>query len=707
MLTVNAVFSTDRINRYGERMEVAVLEKLLSQRWDVSLPTAVSHDIHRATGYNIVTALLVQPGLARIVGTICVAETAEEKAVVRTVLNNTLARRLNEIEPARFDELRMRIGSALSAEAELMTQDCVSFCDPQVARRRFPELFDSGDKDGLIALKDLNPIAPGVFEKERLLLFAHRFFRRALSHFNSLNDPFLGRFLSMREQKGLDLRIALDEDMLGLPGTLRKTMELEYWWGPHFSNKLNTNPSPAVTRHKANEEQAFFSAIASTDFWWYSQNENRSFEVEELRDLDIPSAGESKEHFGSRFVHSLVDPKTGIPFHLDGAIRMYNEDLMLKRVDHNLATFGKQTEYTKIWRIDGKLAVQDWKSLINDYYRDNHLVGEYFGASEAEEGGSVASMVQTNDSSIYHFVPGTMNPGEGIRIAISYHPHGSLLGERHIVAKDTISRVEDKFDYVEACSSELRKLIERRGASIAWPAGLIAVAFEDKIDNFPLVSHDCPDAVRDAEVTLDAIREYCVALGDDNRVISFHLSIRFADRNLLLSFLGHVADMVKWLASGESALPASLGEIGQWAGNAAKRLTALFPDAPVGASPELTLMSTGIQIAGRKCLLPGEFDLKTEEGSEVPTVIIIEAGSTAEAVELLLRRQIVPTFGMIIKASECSGCGGDYATCGCVKVIDAEVGQYIKDFEPAGVYWTNRPAWNVRVKLRRRKVSNP
>jgi hypothetical protein len=700
MFSVTAVFGSNLVNRYGSRTSVAALENLLSQRWNISLPSAVSHDIHRATGYNDVTALLLQPGLARLIGTVDVAETAQDMAVVRSVLDNTLSRQIAYFGPAPFDELRNRIGSALSSNAQVMGNDCVSFFDPQVASRKFAALFDSRDKDGLIFLKDLNPVAPGVFEKDGLLLFAHRYFRRALSHHNSLNDPFLARFAAMREHEDLNIRIALDEDLIGLPETLRKSIELQYWWGPHFSDDLNANPSPALTRHKADENEEFFNAIASTEFWWYSQDKWKSFECEELRSLNIPSLGVSKEHFGCRFIHSMVDPSKGLSVHLDGAIRMYDEDLMLQRVDLDLYKFGRRAVYTKLWRIDGALSVQNWKSLINDYYRDNHLVGEYLGGQEEGEVESRPSVVSSDTSSIYNFVPGAMSPGEGVRIAVSYQPRETEVADRRIIAKDRISRGDEWFSYVESCSIEFRKLIERRGASVTWPDDVRVVAFEDTVDNFPLVSHDGPDALTAARVSLEVIRQFCDAMSTKDRMIGFHLSIRFTDKNLLLSLVGHVEDMAKWLSAEESALPTSLEEVGSWAEKAAERLTALFPDSKGGPSFEQMLKGTGLQILGRRSLLPGEFSLESEKGRPLPTVIINELPTTAAAITLLREHRIVPTFGLYITCSSCSRCGHAYATCGCVKNIDPDVGQTIEDCEIAGVYWTNRPVWDVLVKIR-------
>ena len=68
---------------------------------------------------------------------------------------------------------------------------CAASHDKELAVKTFKEIFAQHDKDGLVPLSILKPIAPGVFEKDGLLLFAHPFFRRSLSRFNSLNASFL------------------------------------------------------------------------------------------------------------------------------------------------------------------------------------------------------------------------------------------------------------------------------------------------------------------------------------------------------------------------------------------------------------------------------------------------------------------------------------------------------------------------------------
>jgi hypothetical protein len=51
----------------------------------------------------------------------------------------------------------------------------------------------------------------------------------------------------------------------------------------------------------------------------------------------------------------------------------------------NINKAGKNTTYTKLFRIDGKLELSDWKKLCILYYKGNPLLFEYFGVKEVYE----------------------------------------------------------------------------------------------------------------------------------------------------------------------------------------------------------------------------------------------------------------------------------------------------------------------------------
>jgi hypothetical protein len=64
----------------------------------------------------------------------------------------------------------------------------------------------------------------------------------------------------------------------------------------------------------------------------------KSLETEEVRDL--PSCVLSQDKYACRYVHSMLDGVTGIPTHLDGAVRIYDTEHPSDRIDHTIATAG-------------------------------------------------------------------------------------------------------------------------------------------------------------------------------------------------------------------------------------------------------------------------------------------------------------------------------------------------------------------------------
>ena len=685
MKTVTAIFGSNLVNRYGMIMPVPVLASALDQAWNNPLPSSIGHDIHRATGWNNAIALHLQPGLARLFGAIHYAENPAEMDTVRHVLDNAISRHIDTLDK-------------ISVNAQLHARGCVAFHDSGLARRVFPSLFSKCDKHGLIPLSGLKSVGPGVFEIEGLLLFAHRFFRRSLSHYNTLNDPFLERLSATAEDQKLDVRIALDEDLVGHPNTLLKNIELQYWWGPQFSDKLE-EIKIGVTRHKADESERFFNAVSATDFWWYEQDGRKTFECEEIRDLNVPSMGESASEFGCRFVHSILVPDNTKSIHLDGSIRLYSEDLMLERVDKDIMHFGRRAKYTKLWRVDGPLPVEAWKALINDYYRDNHLVGEYFGGKEEGEEEVRPKAINIDEAcSIHEFAPCTMSRGDGIRIAISFHPHSEKTSTRTIEPIEHFNKGDGWVDYIEACTVELVKLIKRRGGAIDIPDNVAVIAYEDMVTNLPLIEHCDAESLRHAQFTAEAVRDYCLALKErkHDRMFGFHVSVRFADRDVHFSFAAHVDDMCTWLQSDRARLPEDIAMIGEWAEEASKWLTETFPKASDNPPMENMIKLTGLLTVDRKFLAPGEFDFPQTDHYP-PIISLVRCPAIERALPLVKEKGLVVTTAFILKASECHKCHGSYQECECIKTIDPDVSQMITNAEMFGVFWTDRPAWNVSV----------
>jgi hypothetical protein len=90
----------------------------------------------------------------------------------------------------------------------------------------------------------------------------------------------------------INLRIALDDDLIGYSSTYNEQFELEYWWGPKYDDNINEIPL-GVTHYECDRRQKLFSSVSGTQFWWKSDSDNLTLELEELK--DTPALGVSKE----------------------------------------------------------------------------------------------------------------------------------------------------------------------------------------------------------------------------------------------------------------------------------------------------------------------------------------------------------------------------------------------------------------------------
>lgn len=383
MRTMSLVMNSDQVNRYGMRFPLNTLLSALRQG-QAGTPMFVSHDMHRPIGWSATKGIAVHSGVNYLIGVAAFPTSDEEEREVEHRAQSYLATKLGQVEPEHKTRLKTAAGAHVSAEvAAFMSRECATLVQTGIAKALFPHLFSEteNDKRGLIPLASLKPIGPGVYELENgICAFAHRYMRRSASRWNNLNVPFLERFQrAAQEIDDFDAKIALDPDAIGLADTFRQPIELEYWWGPKFSDNL-AEIKTSITRHAATPRERLFHRIERTEFWWYDQNDLRAFECEEV--LNGQTLGiEGQEKYVCRYAHSMVDLANNEPHHLDGAVRIYNEEAMLARLELDMAQAGRRSEYVKLWRADGTISVPLWKALVSDYFRDNHLVSEYLGGS--------------------------------------------------------------------------------------------------------------------------------------------------------------------------------------------------------------------------------------------------------------------------------------------------------------------------------------
>jgi len=183
----------------------------------------------------------------------------------------------------------------------------------------------------------------------------------------------------LAKQKSLEVRIAIDQNLLGIRKSFKRTEQRAYWWGPRYSGSPLDQPHGMTVHGPTINDQ--LNSLIRTEFWWYGKS-IPTFEIEEIVDNKFFLASGVTAR-GMRFIHSMCDVK-GRPFHIDGAIRLYSESLWCKRKAEKISDFGKRAERIKLWRVDGELENDAWYELIHNFFRGNYTVGEYFGLPTPE-----------------------------------------------------------------------------------------------------------------------------------------------------------------------------------------------------------------------------------------------------------------------------------------------------------------------------------
>jgi hypothetical protein len=685
MDSVLAVLNSDRINRYGDAFSLGSLTQALDDRWATGTPLFMGHNWHRLAGWSRPLGIHVQAGLARLTAVSFLPETDGERASLASRASAYIAALTEEHVGPHVEELRQRLGDCLTEDLTWTDADCAAVISPGLAVRAFADIFGLRDaKHGLVPLRHLNQVAPGVFERDGLLLFAHPYFRRSLSRLNTLNGPFLGRL--SRLSAPLNARIALDKDMVGLASTLRPRVELVYWRGPNFNDDLS-QIKEGITRHEASDDERALHGICRTEFWWYGQGGHRTFEAEEV--VNLPSGAIGNTTFGCRFVHSILDEDSKTPIHMDGAIRSYGEEAMVARLDCDIHQAGKKAVYQKLWRIDGALPVWSWKELLCHYFRDNHLVGEYLGAPPPEEN-EKASVFRSSSDPLEPFVPYNLRPGEGVQVHVSLHEKTANESGRSVRPLDVVSLKDVARPFIDANTTELCKLLNRSGETCSIPVGVSLIKFGDMVVNFPLIVHAGTDALKLASRTLAAIGELCQHWISDesDRLLSFTLGVDYDDREVWFSFAGHLTDMCSWWRRHRLSLPENVGAIARWLDEAYAQLNELWPgDHPADLLHRL-LQPSGTLLFVRRFLPPETFEVSVDETQEALMGKVKVTGH--DQLRMMYSGELQVRAAHLIRRTRCSRCGQPYIDCPCSKVLDPDVTQVIEQSEFLGVFWTNR-----------------
>ena len=681
MLELFGNMANDKVNRYNERLTTGALIGMLQNQWNDVVPMTVNHDRTKLIGFSRLFSVFIRGTTILTNQSLIPENKAEEKYLEATygkqVIDNLIS---SHKEP--YDKLLSMLGDKLSSPQMHFT-DSVAVIDEGIVAKCIPSLWAKRDDDGLIPIKELDAVSPGIYKYGEYLLYAHPYFRRSLSRLNSLNIPFLMRLQSNIE----NAKIALDPDMLGLLGTQTEWREYAYWWGPKFNEDLSSIPL-GLTRHENTHYNALTSPIIRTECGWYIQNGIRTFECEEI--TDVKNIFNSSDIYGCRYVHSMQHADKDAPHHLDGAIRAYTDEKMLVRMELSMDKAERNTTYTKLWRIDGIIETHMWKELITHYYRDNPLVGEYFGEEKYSHNTKKESTNSNSDplpTTIRDFIPIEIKPGDGPYLQISIKAKEEFPNDADIwvnplaytIGRHNISAVENE-------TITLVKLLNRKKQTVVFDNKQI-LFFNDTVNNFPLLI--CREPSK-GEVALESILDLCKIWAKEHhdRIVSFTIRVNYELYSISFSVMGQVNDIVMFFDEEIMKLfPKSDTELVAWCEKVREKSDPFSMEFNSNKIQSL-LNANGILHYNRK-YVPSEY-IKNHTSD-----------SNGAYVELLLPNEIATwitengtitaTTASLLDKTVCTNCGGDYKKCDCIKFVDRDVTD-TPSIKALGLFWTDKMA---------------
>lgn len=685
MKTLQGIHVTDEVNRYNEKITFKAMFDNYNRQWLHYFPVNANHDMTTPVGCGKLTGIYISPGKAYSTNIVYIGENKnEEKKVIACGFNALYSREIAEND-SNFNELVSKLGSNLKGNGiKYFTNGCFIY-EKDLVKRAFPKLCENIDDSGLIDLNLLKPILPGIYrigKHKEFVIYAHKYFRRGFSYYNTLNEEFLKRIENLCKAD-IKIKIAIDTNCIGLASTTRLAKEYEYWWGPKFNDDLTEIPL-GLTVHNNEYYNELMSPIKKTEFRWYEQGGRHTFECEEICGRLNLRCDESN-YYGCRFIHSMVDYDKKRPVHIDGAIRAYTQDKMLIRENTTLDKTDRDAYYTKLWRIDNTINIETWKELVTHYFKDNMLIGEYFNGNDKildeikkEKAISDASTLQLSD-----FVPCYLSRISGLRFKITYHNLSKHIQESDVKVIPTTNITSDKgkFVIIESFATALHKLIRIKGFTLDIPQVEYA-NFQDRIYNLPL--YRCKNHAIANEILL-AIQDLinCMVEEGLDIVISFSLEIPYESRSVIYSFIGHIDCFYKYFNSQSfKPLPITENAITVWCNDFYKCISLIFGNNN-DVDPFHLIQSNDVLVADRKYIESNYIENIVQDDKGIKFLYKLNN----QECELFNKYNISSKAVFIEKDTMCSKCKRDYLKCNCVLYKDKGVNKIIKKADLLGYIW--------------------
>lgn len=687
-----SVLLSDRINKYGHVIALPAMEDMIWLKSTEGVPMHVGHDMHRVIGAMIPFGLYFEPNLVRSLGLCLIPENEQESKQIIDFKKHSTYKRIKEEIDQTEGKLFKEVEKYIHSDFTYTETGTLSIVNTDIVKRIFKELIALQDDDGLIKLEDIKKKFSykyqGVFLHKTLPLciFAHSYFRRSLSRHNNFHFIFLDELMSLQQNGEISIKLALDWDLIGYSPTFLQSMEYEYWFGPKYNDEIS-NIQKGLTKHHCSEFEREYYGISTTEFFWKDNGTLKEFELEELRENQSPTMD---DFFGCRYVHSIYDTLKSTFIHFDGAIRGYDSELYFERIDQNMTDFGRRSKYTKLFRIDGKLKLSRWKSLITNYMQDNPLIYEYFGITKPE---AELNAKQEQKTLIQQLVPQSINEEDGIRLLVSYHKPSKKHKEysHSISIYDVLTINGEEKNIVEDEIIEVKKALNRLGKDLFIEKDSLFVSCKDEYWNIPCILHNNVNPNHDIKITLDALNNIFKRLIEKNlnTIISFTLAWNMEDKEVRISVLGHVANLYGWISNFKE-IPTSREKFKLWLDRQRTYLKSNF-----GEHVDKPLIGNichpdGVLYLKRIAVSP-EFKLEPIADENGLSCKISIANKDAEKYKDVINGKIKPVVSYILKKAKCGLTGQDYFESPYSKILDDDSYMIVEEIEGLLFYWSDKP----------------
>lgn len=673
---------SDAVNRYRMIVTTEAMEKSLKTTFDKGMPMLIGHDFHKPIGWNIPFGLFIEPGLTRFLAKKIQATNVDELRTFRKALGNYLGETYEKDFLPHEKDFVPLVKKHLSSEHTRINAGCIAYVDEGLTAKLFPDLFSQNDKDGLVPLsylkKSFTYLGQGVFKhnKSSLAIYAHQFFRRTQSRFNNFHFHFLDELMNLADKEDMTIRICIDEDMIGYAPSYHESGELEFHYGPQYSDNID-EIKPGITRHNCNESEKNYYEVDSTEFFWKKDENEKIFEMEELKLHPAPM----DELYHCRYIHSIYDSSKKEFVHFDGAMRSYDENSMTERSGKTFLQFGKKAIYKKLFRVDGKLPLDKWKLLITHYYQNNPLIYEYFGFKEERDALKEEPAPVTR---LQQLLPFDIKKEEGLKLLVSYHPIPKDFRQgRYLDIPDIMGNDEGKFNCIEKRVYDVKKVLQSMGEDLEIPEDWARISFEDRYWNIPSIMHGGPDPRQQMNVTIEAMTKLFTDMVAKNIDVDISVSLAFEmnGRIVRISSYGHIENQLYWLQNNFN-FEHNEESLTKWVNDQRTYLNKFSRNISRTLLASITQMD-GVLFIKR---IPVDSEWKLNE-TDKGLVFTIKFSKEDEAFELFKNNMIRPVLCIKEYKAVWTDTGEDYYTSSRTR-IDSNSSVSITDAEPLALYWT-------------------